>query len=182
MVPGLLTIYILYWIVSSLDRALQVPVPGLGIVLTFALTVLVGLLVSNVLGRQIAAFIDRLFARLPFVKLLYGSLHDLVGAFVGGNKTFGRPVAVRISPQSDVRLLGFLTRDQLSFFALPSHVAVYVPQAYNIGGQVLCVPREQVDEINASSAELLTFMMSGGVSGFGTQGADHASRDSSSAS
>lgn len=167
VVPVALTLYILIWVVRSLDNLLGVSIPGLGALLTISVTTVVGLLLSNVVGRHIAALIDRTFARLPFVKLLYGSLQDLMGAFFGEKKAFGRAVVVRLVPGAELRVLGFLTRDGLEPLALPGHVAVYVPQAYNIGGQLVCLPREQVEELAVPSSELLSFVMSGGVSGFG---------------
>lgn len=167
LVPIFLTVYILYFVVSTLDNLLGVSIPGLGIVITLALTTGAGFLFSNVIGRQIYWLLDQLFARVPLVKLLYGSIRDLVSAFVGGKKNFGRAVSVRLTPGSETRLLGFLTREDLNKLTLPEHVAVYVPQAYNIGGQVLIVPRAQIELLEVSSPDLLTFMMSGGASGLG---------------
>lgn len=172
LVPVGLTLYILYFIVSTLDQFLGVPIPGLGLVLTLGLITAAGFLFSNVIGRQIYWLIDQLFARLPFIKLLYTSLRDLVNAFFGEKKNFGQPVSLRLSPESEVRLFGFLTRPELPALSLPTHVAVYVPQAYNIGGQVLIVPREQVEPLDLPATELLTFMMSGGASGLGRASQD----------
>jgi len=166
LVPTLLTLYILYALVTKLDELLGVSIPGLGVVLTLALTTAVGLLFSNVVGRKVSSLIDRLFARLPLVKLLYTSIRDLLNAFLGEERRFGRAVSFRLSADSETRLFGFLTRDDLGMFALTDHVAVYVPQAYNIGGQVLAVPRALVQQLEASPTELLTFMVSGGASGF----------------
>jgi len=166
LVPTLLTLYILYALVTKLDELLGVSIPGLGVVLTLALTTAVGLLFSNVVGRKVSSLIDRLFARLPLVKLLYTSIRDLLNAFLGEERRFGRAVSFRLSTDSETRLFGFLTRDDLDMFALTDHVAVYVPQAYNIGGQVLAVPRALVQQLEASPTELLTFMVSGGASGF----------------
>lgn len=166
LVPTLLTLYILYALVTKLDALLGVSIPGLGVVLTLALTTVVGLLFSNVVGRKVSSLIDRLFARLPLVKLLYTSIRDLLNAFLGEERRFGRAVSFRLSADSETRLFGFLTRDDLGMFALTDHVAVYVPQAYNIGGQVLAVPRALVQQLEASPTELLTFMVSGGASGF----------------
>lgn len=50
---------------------------------------------------------------------------------------------------------------------MPHHVAVYFPQSYNFAGYLAVVPREQVEALNVSSAELMTFIISGGISGFG---------------
>src|SRR6187402_55598 len=92
LAPVLLTLYILYTLVTKLDALLGVSIPGLGLVLTLALTTAVGLLFSNVIGRKISELIDHLFARLPLIKVLYTSIRDLLNAFLGEERRFGRAV------------------------------------------------------------------------------------------
>jgi uncharacterized membrane protein len=43
-------------------------------------------------------------------------------------------------------------------------VAVYLPQSYNIGGNLLILPRSRLTPIEADSASVMTFIVSGGVS------------------
>lgn len=171
LIPIAATLYILYAIITATDELLGVEIPGLGLLVTISLTTLVGFLISNVVGRRIYWLFDQVMTRVPFVKLLYTSIRDLIQTFVGEKKTIGRPVAVRFHDGAENRLLGLLTRDDLSALGLKDHVAVYIPQAYNIGGQVIAVPRSQVEMLDVSSSEMLTFMMSGGASGLGAPAA-----------
>jgi uncharacterized membrane protein len=166
-VPIALTLYILYALVTGMDALLGVGVPGLGLLLAVILVTLIGFGLSNVVGRRIFQMMDKQLARVPLVKLLYTSLRDLVGAFMGERKKFGRPVAVRPNPASDIKWLGFLTREDLSPLGYPHHVAVYFPQAYNVAGQLMIVSREQIEPLAVPSSELITFLVSGGASGFG---------------
>ncbi len=166
-VPVVATVYILYFVVTAMDALLGVSVPGLGLVVVAGLITAVGFALSNVIGNRIFKFTDRALAKVPFVKLLYTSIRDLISAFMGQRESFGRPVAVRVAPGSEVRLLGFLTRDGLGALSLPGHVAVYCPQAYNVAGQVLAVPRELVEPLDTTSGDLITFLVSGGASGLG---------------
>src|SRR5690606_17310753 len=101
------------------------------------------------------------------VKLLYSSIKDLVGAFVGNKKTFEQPVAVMLSETSPVRALGFVTRDRAAVLGYPDHVAVYLPQSYNFAGNLVLVPKKCVEPLTVGSSELMTFVVSGGISGFG---------------
>jgi uncharacterized membrane protein len=169
LIPIAATAYIVWTLITFMDSLLGITIPGLGLLLSLALITLVGFLVSNVIGSKLLQLFDLLMGRVPVVKLLYKSIRDLLQTFGGDKKTTGRPVSVRLSPDHGVRLLGLLTRDDLSAIGLPDHVAVYLPQAYNIGGQVLAIPRHQVEHLAISSAEMLTFMMSGGASGLGVQ-------------
>lgn len=166
-VPILATGYLLYWIISAIDGLLGIQIPGLGLVLAVAIVTLIGFLLSNVVGRRVFGITDRYLARVPLIKLVYTSIRDLINAFMGERKKFGRPVAVRPIPGSDVRFLGFLTRDDLRPLGFSDHVAVYFPQAYNVAGQVMIVPRSAVEPLDVLSSDLITFLVSGGASGFG---------------
>jgi len=99
------------------------------------------------------------------VKLVYTSLKDIVGAFVGEKKKFNRPVLVALTKGGDVATIGFVTRNGLTELGLADHVAVYVPQAYNIGGNVVVVPSDRVTPLDADPAKVMTFIVSGGVTG-----------------
>ena len=110
---------------------------------------------------------DRALKRLPLVKLIYTSIKDLINAFMGDKKSFNRPVAVTVNPATGLKTLGFITRDGLHALGMPLHVAVYFPQSYNFAGYLAVVPREHVETLDVNSAELMTFIISGGISGLG---------------
>lgn len=165
--PLALTLYILYWLFRTVDGLVPVGIPGLGFVLTVLLVGLVGFFSSNVIGSGVVESAERFLGRVPFVKLVYSSIKDLINAFVGEKKSFDKPVLVQLSPEVGVRALGFVTRDGLLGLGLAHHVAVYFPQSYNFAGNLLIVPRELVEPLSASSGEVMTFIVSGGVSGFG---------------
>lgn len=162
-----LTVYILYTILHAIDQLLPIGIPGVGLLLTLALVTIVGMLTSNVIGRSVVESTDRALKRLPLVKLIYTSIKDLINAFVGDKKSFNRPVAVTLNPSTGLKALGFITRDGLHALDMPLHVAVYFPQSYNFAGYLAVVPREQVEALDVNSAELMTFIISGGVSGLG---------------
>ncbi len=125
------------------------------------------MLSSNVIGRSAVEATDRTLKKLPLVKLIYTSIKDLINAFMGDKKSFNRPVAVTLNPVNGLKALGFITRDGLHALDMPLHVAVYFPQSYNFAGYLAIVPREHVEALEVNSAELMTFIISGGVSGLG---------------
>jgi uncharacterized membrane protein len=167
LVPVVVTVYVSYFVVASFDRLVPVGIPGFGLVLVLVLVTLVGFMTSNVIGRAVVDAAERWLSSLPFLKLVYGSIRDLVQAFVGNKKRFDKPVALTLMPGSPIQVLGFVTRDTLGEFGIVDRVAVYVPQSYAITGCLLIAPRELVEPLDASSTELMTFIVSGGVSGFG---------------
>lgn len=165
-VPLALTGWLIFVTLRFVDQLLNIGIPGVGFVITVSSVTLIGLFTSNVIGKRVFQVIDRLMSGMPFVKLLYNSIKDLIRAFVGDHKSFDRPVAVLMSP-SGARMLGFVTRDALHALGMPEFVAVYFPQSYNFAGQLALVPREHVELLEAPSSEVMTFIVSGGISGFG---------------
>jgi uncharacterized membrane protein len=167
VVPLAVTAYILWTILSTLDLLLPLGIPGLGLIIMLLAITLVGFATTNVVGRTLVDGAERLLARVPLVKLVYSSIKDLIGAFVGDKRRFDRPVAVSLSADGGIKLLGFVTRDALGFLGMHQSVAVYFPQSYNFAGNVAVVAKSQVEPLDVASGELMTFVVSGGVSGFG---------------
>ena len=168
-VPIAITLYVIVALVSFVDGLLHFRIPGLGLVVTLALLVLLGFVASSVIGTRGVAFAEGLLGRLPLVKILYNAIRDLVGAFVGDRKGFDRPVLVQL-PGSIV-LFGFATRDPLPFPGLDEHVAVYFPQSYNFAGNVVAVPRASITPLELKSSDFMSFVVSGGIAGLMPEGA-----------
>jgi uncharacterized membrane protein len=165
-VPLAVTGWLIFVTFHFIDDLIHIGIPGVGFLLTISLVTLIGLFTSNVVGKRVFQIVDRFLSSMPLVKLLYNSIKDLIRAFVGDHKSFDRPAAVLMGP-SGIRALGFVTRDALHMLGMPDYVAVYFPQSYNFAGQLAVVPRENVELLDAPSAEVMTFIVSGGISGFG---------------
>jgi uncharacterized membrane protein len=163
LVPIGVTAWVLYFAVTTIDGLLQLDIPGLGLVLTLALVLVVGFIASSVIGRKAFDLLEGVLTRLPVVKLLYTSLRDLLHAFVGERRSVGRPVMIELGGVEGVKLLGFLTCERFDDPRLAGHVAVYLPQSYNFAGNLVIVERARVHPIDADGAQFFAFVMSGGV-------------------
>lgn len=160
-VPVVGSIWVVVWVLKELDDLYPLPVPGAGLAITLVLITLIGFLTSNVAGRKLVEWLEAGMKRLPVVNLLYTSLRDLLGAFVGEKRSFDKPVMVSVSP--DIRVFGFVTCGRFDDVRLDGHVAVYLPQSYNFAGNLLIVKRELVEPVDAESAQFMAFIVSGGV-------------------
>jgi uncharacterized membrane protein len=169
LLPAAATVYIAYLIFTTIDHMVPVGVPGLGFALTVVVITLGGFLTSNVVGRAVFDIAERWLISVPLAKLIYTSIRDLLNAFVGDKKRFDRPVAVMLAPGSRIRALGFVTRDGLDSLGMGDQLAVYFPQSYNFAGYLAVVPRDQVEPLTVSTTDLMTFIVSGGVSGLGIE-------------
>ena len=164
VVPIALTIYIVYQTFVTLDRLLSLETPGLGLGVILVAVVLIGALASSFVLRQFLQATEAVFTRAPLVRIIYAAIKDLLEAFVGNKRRFDRPVTVSLTDGSDVRVFGFVTRDDLADVAMPDHVAVYLPFSYTWDGCLLVVPRSRVQPLQADSASIMSLVVSGGVS------------------
>lgn len=163
VVPLALTLYVCAVIFTTIDSWMPLPVRGAGFVAALVLITLVGALASTLVTRSLIGAVDRLFDRLPFVRLLYSSAKDMLNAFVGEKRRFDKPVLVSVSADRAVKVFAFLTSDSLASFGVSDHVTVYMPQSYGFAGHILVVPADRVERIDADAAEVMAFIISGGV-------------------
>jgi uncharacterized membrane protein len=163
LAPAAITIYVFWLIISVADRWIRLPVPGAGIVVTVLLITLFGFLTSSVLARWFVKLVDALFTRLPLVRLVYSSTRDLLDAFVGEKRRFDRPVLVTTSADGVEKAFGFLTQQSMERFGIEDHVTVYLPFSYTFTGVIRIYPQANVQPLATDSAELLAFVVSGGV-------------------
>jgi len=164
ILPSGATIYFVYLIFIKIDNLFEFKIPGIGFLITLGLILFVGFVASNIFTKGLATIFHNFFNRLPLIKLLYNSIRDLVEAFVGDKKRFNKPVLVKTSEGSDIELLGFITEENLELLGEKNKVAVYIPQAYNFAGNLIIVSASNVKLINASVEEIMTFIVTGGLS------------------
>lgn len=163
LVPLIATIYLIYFVFTKIDRIYKFETPGMGFLATILTIIIVGVISSNFLTKRIFEHLEKLFIKLPFVKMIYTSVKDLTGAFVGDKKSFDKPVLITLSPGSNVQAMGFITRESLENMGCTDKVAVYLPQSYNFAGNLLIVPKDQVTHLTADSGDVMAFIVSGGV-------------------
>jgi len=163
LLPLFATIYVIYAVFKKIDSMYEFTIPGMGFLLTIVTITIVGFISSNFIAKKLVRLMDNLFAQLPFVKMIYTSIKDLIGAFVGDKKSFDKPVMVTLSPANNIQALGFVTQQSLEYLGVADKVAVYLPQSYNFAGFLIVVPKDQVTPLDADSGDIMAFIVSGGV-------------------
>lgn len=169
------TILILYSAFDAVDSLVRINfswdqpnekifIPGLGFLIVVFGTALLGFVFSRLLPQTIQNWFENGMKHLPIVKIFYSAFKDLISAFVGDKKKFKTGVLVTINKQSNIKKLGFLTQDDLNLINLPEMVSVYCPHSYAFSGEMFIVPKDQVQILSLSSAEVMKIIVSGGVS------------------
>lgn len=163
LAPVGVTVYVCVVAFNTIDGWLGIAIPGVGFLVTIGLITLFGFFTSNLLTRGALTLLDRSMERLPFVRLLYSATKDLVGAVVGEKKRFDKPVLVRMHENGTGLTLGFITHESVERLGLPGYVSVYLPFSYSVAGRVYLFPATEVRPIDANSADVMAFIVAGGV-------------------
>lgn len=134
---------------------------GLGFVIVIIGVTLVGWIGSSIISRPLFNLMDDFLSNLPFIKVIYTSVKDLMEAFVGEKKKFSKPVIVEFT--SGVYKPGFITQEDLSELHLPGVVGVYCPHSYAFSGNLFFVDKSKIKIYEGNATDFMKFIVSGGV-------------------
>jgi len=137
--------------------------PGIGIISFFLLLYLIGLITTNVLGRELISWGDRLFTTIPVVKNIYTSSKQLTDAFSATRKGSFRQAVFVEFPQEGNYVLGFVT-NELTDLERQTKVTVFVPTAFvPPQGFLLFLPKEKLLPSQMTIEEAIKAIMSLGI-------------------
>jgi uncharacterized membrane protein len=165
LVPITIIAWALWQALAFLDGLIPTDIPGMGLLILLGIITFAGWLGSTIMFHPLVEIGEEMLQRIPFLKTMYGALKDLVEALVGNKRKFDRPVLIRLGEGMDVHRLGFITQEDLSHLGLgPERVAVYMPHAFNWSGNLMIVPVKNITPLHARAADVMKFVVSGGVS------------------
>ena len=141
----------------------EVP-PGLGILTTVVVILVVGVLATNVLGKRLLQRLEGYLLRVPVFRTVYAPVKQLVLAFSPDNE-YGFKRVVMTRTESRGYILGFLTKE----FSVESAsgpealIAVYVPTNHLYLGDVIICRREDAFFPDISVEEGIRVFLTGGM-------------------
>ena len=137
--------------------------PGLGIIVILAGVTFVGYIGQKIISAPFVSMIEGMIEKAPLIKVIYSSVKDLLSAFVGKERKFDQPVLVTLDNQKILERLGFITSNDLSSIGIIDKIAVYLPSSYGLLGELVIIPKENIQIIDAASTDVMKFIVSGGV-------------------
>lgn len=170
--PFALTVWIIWYIVSTIDNIIpalsEKLYPGITFLIVILGTTLIGYLGNKfIIGRVVVDSFDYILEHTPGIKFIYTSLKDVMTSFVGDKKKFNQPVLIKTGENPEIWRVGFLTQNDLSSVGYPDYVSVYLPHSYAVSGWVVFVLATNIVHLeNVSAAQAMKFAVSGGVAGF----------------
>jgi uncharacterized membrane protein len=166
LLPLALTISFILYLISELDLISNINhfFIEIGIILIFI--VLVGFLSNMYFGNNVATWAESQLLKIPIIGFVYKSIKDVTTAFVGHDKKFTEPVAIKMA-ESNIYKLGFITHmaaDELSKELKDQNLyAVYFPISFSIAGDLYLVPKEQIILLDEKPKEVMQYIISGGI-------------------
>ncbi|WLD91571.1 DUF502 domain-containing protein [Alkalihalobacillus sp. AL-G] len=173
VVPIILVIYVVIKVFEFLDSILgntfrgflqEDYVPGLGLLASIILITVLGWLSRQYISGKIVELIDKLLDRIPIVKSLYSVIKDTIQSFLGEKKSFSKVALVHL-PGTNMKAIGFVMSEDVDTLdrTLSDHIAVYVPQTFQVAGVTFLVPKADIEIIDVKPEEAMKFVLSGGM-------------------
>lgn len=180
IVPGVITAWVLHWIVSTLDQTLQIlplswqpdrllgfHIPGFGVLLTLGILLAVGALASNFAGRKLVQWGDALVSRIPVVRSIYSSVKQVSDTLFSESGNAFRTAVLVQWPREGVWTVAFVTgapSGEVAAYLRDEFVSVYVHTTPNpTGGYFVIMRKSDCVELDMSVDTALKYIVSMGV-------------------
>jgi len=170
--PAAVTVWLLVQIFRFADgflgRLLGFSIPGLGLVVTLCITVLVGVLSTHFVGRLLFPTLEQWFSRLPLVKKIYPAVKQLARFIFSEEErhaAFRRVVLVEY-PRPGAYSIAFVTNETTnSATGTPKTLlTVLIPNPPSpFTGPIIFVPKADAIPLDLSVEDAVKLVMSGGV-------------------
>ena len=167
LLPIMLTIFIISKILLAWDetagKIFPFDIPGLPLLISIFVIIFIGYMGSWWFSVKLLNIVDYIFKKVPIVQFIYGIIKDTLASLFGEKKAFNKVAVIRI-PETDMKLLGFVTSEDLSDIGFQDHVAVYVMQSMQWAGNTVLVPKEDVEILQGVKMEdIMKFIVSAGA-------------------
>jgi uncharacterized membrane protein len=142
-------------------------IPGLGAVLALVVLFTTGVLVANLLGRQLVFWYEGLLARIPLVRSVYGGVKNFAAVLLSDTGKSFKKVLLIEYPRKGIYRVALQTSDTVAEIAAVTGkdvITVFVPTTPNAtSGFLVFMPREDVVELTMSVEDAMKMIVSLGV-------------------
>jgi len=178
-VPLVVTIWVLHFLISTLDQSLLLlppqyrpealfglRIPGLGAIVVLLAIFITGVLAANYFGSKLLVLWESILARIPVVKSIYTSVKQVSDTLFSGSGDAFRKVLLVRYPHPEAWSLAFQTNvppvasEQIG----DDYLAVFIPTTPSpVNGFYFYVKKSETIELNLSVDQALKIIVSMGV-------------------
>lgn len=179
--PAAVTYLVLRWLFLTVDGFFGAPIevyfqrrfgfqiPGMGLLATVLIVLVVGILATNLVGRRLLAYLEGWLHKLPLVRSVYATMRQITDAFWKQDQNAFKQVVLVEYPRRGSWGVGFVTGEvSASRFGMevPDDLLynVFLPTTPNpTSGFLLMLPASEVKLLDISVEDGLKLVISGGV-------------------
>ena len=142
-------------------------IPGLGVLLALLVLFATGVLVANLLGRQLVVWYEALLNRIPLVRTVYSGVKNFASVVLNDRGPSFKKVLLIEYPSKGLYRIAFQTGEEVPEIRTATArdvVPVFVPTSPNAAsGFVVFAPRAELVELSMSVEDALKLVISLGV-------------------
>ncbi|WP_240838292.1 DUF502 domain-containing protein [Acidaminobacter sp. JC074] len=171
ILPIGITLWIVFKILNFLDllfgRYLKdfigYRIPGLGLLITITLIILVGNFASHYIGDRIYRWVQDQLEKLPVIKAIYTPLKDITNNFSNKDSNNFKQVVLVTYPCEGSYSIGFVTKEQTNI-ADEDMTGVFIPTTPNLtNGFLVFLRKDQYKVLDMPVEEALKTVISLGA-------------------
>lgn len=176
--PVTLTVTFLIWVIGKFEQILapiwekilgpENYIVGLGLVSSFALVMIIGIMVDNYLTQKIIQSFMNQFSKFPVIKTIYGPIRDFITLLGGQSGAISMKNVVLYEIKPETWIIGLVTREnfndpKLKVFSDMDLIPVYMPSSFMFGGYTILVNRSKVKSIDIPVETAIKLAITGWV-------------------
>jgi uncharacterized membrane protein len=163
---NLLLPHLLKFLIPGMEEPVRLPI--LGMLFTFFVIILLGVIARHLLGHEFVKVWERLLSGVPIARSIYSGVKQLFEAiFAAGPRTQFRRVVLIEYPRRGVYALAFTTgpaRGVVQEATEKRMINCFLPTTPNpTSGFYLLIPEDEVQETNMSVEDAFKLVMSAGL-------------------
>ena len=181
LTPIILTVYVAWAFITFVDN-LVVPIvpngyrpsnylpfsiPGLGLIIVFTFTTLVGSLASGLFGRTLIRIWENILNRMPVVRSVYSAIKQILETVMAAQSDAFRQAVLVQYPRKDIWAIGFVTgstKGEVGKNVSEKMINVFMPTTPNpTSGFLLFFPEKDLIYLKMSVEDALKLVVSGGM-------------------
>lgn len=172
----MITLSIIFWVFNYVDSIFithilysttGIKIPGLGVLLTLALIMLVGFLGTNYLGKKLIGYGEYIMEKVPVVSSVYKTIKQIIDTIGAKDKNAFQRVVLIEYPRKGLWALAFVTGEtegEVQHKTSEELINLFLPTTPNpTSGFLLMVPREDTIPMDMTVEEGIKTIISAGV-------------------
>lgn len=177
VVPLSITIYVFYqlflWVDANLGKIVfkitGYQIPGISLLFLgflIILTILIGMLTANYIGKRLVSFFETLLSMIPFVRGVYMTVKQILEVILVRGDSFFREVVLVEFPRKGMYCIGFVTGKKCGKIGPCGEdlLTVFIPTTPNpTSGFMVFVPSSETIPLPISADRALKLVVSGGI-------------------